>query len=173
MRIKYAAAIGLVLSLIISGPARADEKWQAVGGHRFKKLSAEGYGNCIFSTSEIVRDGEFKVKIQDIFTKPDQVYARCYFPEPVGRIEAADFWHEIWIDGLIAKRIVFGEPPAPNADQTAIWITAEDYADEMAALKPGRHEIVLWIMMNARNESGKIKWIPRRLSKGEFIYEVK
>ncbi len=138
----------------------------------YKKKSAEGYGNCIFAGKEVVKGGESTVSIKDTFTGPEPVFARCYFPGPIGRVEASDFWHEIWINGQIKKRTLFHEAPGSNWDQIQIWVTENDYTPEMKALKRGKHEVVIWVMKNARTESGKVKWAPARLSRGEFIYIV-
>jgi hypothetical protein len=163
------AAIMLLSGAIL---AAAAETWRSVPGSRYRKVHGDGYGNCLFASEEISPGQESALVIQNDFSRPAQVYARCYFAEPVGALAAEDFWHEIWIDGKIVKRTVFTEPPDPGADQTQIWVTEDDYAGEMAALAPGVHEVTILVMKNARGESGKVKWTPVKLARGDFKYLV-
>ena len=166
------AILVILLLLIVVTQAYGEEKWRAEPGQRYRKVHTDGYGNCLFASEAINPGQESALKIRNEFTRPEQVYARCYFPEPVGPMAAEDFWHEIWIDGKIVKRTVFAEPPDPGMDQTQIWITADDYAREMADLAPGVHEVTIWVMKNVRGKSGKIKWTPMRLARGDFKYKV-
>ena len=169
---SFLAALVIMLLVTCVTQANGEEQWRGVRGDRYRKIHVDGYGNCLFASAEISSTGESDLEIRTDFTKPDQVYARCYFPEEVGPLAAEDFWHELWIDGKIVKRTVFAEPPDPRADQTQIWITADDYAREMAGLAPGVHEVTVWVMKNARGESGKVKWAPVRLARGDFKYVV-
>ncbi|MEW6265668.1 MAG: hypothetical protein AB1641_21555 [Thermodesulfobacteriota bacterium] len=167
--------LAAVMTVFIATIGHA-ENWRPVEGHAFKRTSDQGYCNCVFSSQEIHKGGENAAALKNEFTRPEPVYGRCYFPGPIGPVQPEDFWHEIWIDGQLAQITEFQEPPAADWDQTAVWIT-EDYVREMNALKPGRHEVVVWVMMNQyrgqRIKEGKNPLQQVRLSKGQFTYTVR
>ncbi|MEW5722626.1 MAG: hypothetical protein AB1896_05940 [Thermodesulfobacteriota bacterium] len=176
--ILWTLFLAAALALAPGDLVRAGDQWERVQGHPYKKKAPEGYCNCLFASREIGKDHESEVVLKEVFTRPEPVYARCYFPGRVDEIPPEDFWHEIWIDGRPVRRTVFEEAPVPGADQVQIWITEDEYAQDMAALEPGRHEVVLWVMVNVRQgnpdlpEDQKDIWTTVRLAKGEFIYIV-
>lgn len=153
----------------------------------YRVIDPEGYANCIFATAPIGLGEEAKAPLTDRIVAPDPIYARCYLPEPIGPIEGENFWHELWIDGKLRSRTFFNEPPEPEWDQIQIWVSEDEYADQINALGPGEHEIIIWVMKNeshgeravaGTNAAGEIVagmeeiWIPVRLSKGSVTYVV-
>jgi hypothetical protein len=173
--IRFLAALALVIVVLAATPSPA-ETWRPMDRDGLRKKSFLGYCNCVFSTQEIPKGKEKNITLLEKFTRPDPVFARCYFPEKIGPVRAEDFWHEIWIDGRLTQFTRFNKPPPPDWDQVAVWITAEDYADEMKALGPGEHEIVIWVLKNSdpgpRTNSEPFLPEPKRLSRGRFIYIV-
>ncbi|MBY9006548.1 MAG: hypothetical protein KGD63_07295 [Candidatus Lokiarchaeota archaeon] len=154
---------------------------------QFKKIQKEGYANIIFSSKPIEYGAEDEESLKKVFTKPDPIYARCYFPNHIGKIEKRSFWHEIWIDGKFIKRTLYESPPDPEWDQIQIWITDDDYKNEILNLDSGKHEIVIWVMKcefegkyfkiettlsgdPLINEKERVKL--SRLSKGNITYVV-
>jgi hypothetical protein len=150
-------------------------------------IDPEGYANCIFATAPIGLGEEASAPVTDRIVAPDPIYARCYLPGPIGPIEGENFWHELWIDGKLRSRTFFNEPPEPEWDQIQIWVSEDEYADQINALGPGEHEIIIWVMKNeshgeravaGTNAAGEIVagmeeiWIPVRLSKGSVTYVV-
>lgn len=146
-------------------------RWKDVVGHKYKKFHEEEYSNTIFSNEQIEVGKEDKTLIADIFTKPDKVYARSYFPKPVGKISGKDFYHELWIDKKLIKTTYFSNPPDPNWDQIQIWISEDEYKDELAALESGSHEVIIWVLKNVYVRV-KNEWRKKRLSVGKFTYNV-
>lgn len=173
--IRALAALAVITLLLTAVPCRA-ETWRPMDRDGLRKKSLLGYCNCVFSTQDIPKGREKDVPLKDEFTAPEPVYARCYFPEKIGPLRAEDFWHEIWIDGRLAQFTRFKKPPPPDWDQVAVWVTAEDYAEEMKHLEPGEHEIVIWVLKNAdpKPHSDTEPFIPepQRLSRGRFLYTV-
>lgn len=162
----------------------ADE-WQSI--NKYKKKHKEGYCNMIFATRSIGKGKEAAHQLKTTFTKPDKVYARCYFPGEVGIVTGKNFWHEIWIDGKYVMRTYFEEPPGADWDQIQIWVTEDEYKNQMQGLTRGEHTIILWVIRNEyrgkkwvteKNSAGnyikkeKEIWVPIRLSKGKFTYIV-
>ncbi len=150
-------------------------------------IHAEGYANCIFAVEPIELGREAEYTLKTVFTQPEPVYARCYLPGPVGETAPGDFWHEIWIDGKMRMRTSFTTAIDPSWDQIQVWITEDEYKDQMDALDSGEHRVILWVMKNefhgeravaGTNAAGEIEakmeevWIPVRLSKGSFTYIV-
>ena len=153
----------------------------------YKTIHKDGYSNIIFSTLPIEKGKENEVPILPEFTKPESVYARCYFPEQIGDVSNEDLWHELWIDGEMVLKTFFEDSVDPSWDQIQIWITEEDYADQFKSLDKGSHDVVLWVIKNdlkgeksiSRAESagtiiGEIEkiFVPVTISKGEFKYIV-
>jgi hypothetical protein len=165
----------------------SDEAWEPAPGNPFKMIHEEGYANCVFSTEPIELGNEGENTLKKHFTYPEPVYARCYFPGPIGTIEAENFWHELWVDGKLRARTFFEEPPEPSWDQIQIWITEDEYKQHMQELGKGEHEIIIWVMKNeyhgdraeaGLNAAGEVTaemkeiWVPVPLSKGKFTYTV-
>lgn len=163
------------------------DKWEDVNHHKYKKIHEENYSNSVFSTETIELGKEDNYELKTDFTKPEPVYARCYFPEPVGKVEGKNFWHEIWINGKFIKRTQFEKPPDPEWDEIQIWVSEDEYKQEIADLGSGKHEIIIWVIKNEfkgkevvteTTLSGDIKgkekeiWVPKRLSKGKFFYNL-
>ena len=153
----------------------------------YKIIDKEGYANSIFASEPIELGKEDNYQLKAVFTKPEKVYARCYFPGTVGEVEPENFWHELWIDGKLKMRTNFSESPDPEWDQIQIWITEDEYKIQMEELESGEHEIIIWVMKNeykgdtaiaeenaASEIEGRVKevWVPVRLSKGKFKYIV-
>ena len=143
--------------------------------------------NCVFAPRKIDKGKEDRAGIKSKFTKPEAVYARCYFPGPLGKLKAENFWFEIWIDRKLKGRLKFNEPPEAGWQQTQVWVTEDDFKKQMNSLGKGAHEVIIWVMKNTykgkkavagQDASGKIKaemkeiWVPVRLSKGKFAYAV-
>lgn len=164
----YLKILFIIISILFACTAAGaeDSQWQSVPGHKFKKISKNGYCNCIFSNEEIPKHGEAGIQIKKSFMKPEQVFARCYFPKSIGQIPAENFWHELRIDGNLVRVTEFEEPPTPDWDQTAVWITSEDYPKVMKEMGQGRRQVELRIMK--KTMMGK----PVILSRGWFAYTV-
>ncbi|MBF0528205.1 MAG: hypothetical protein HQK55_02815 [Deltaproteobacteria bacterium] len=155
----------------------AEETWKPVADHPYKKQVADGYCNCIFSHQDIPKGRESTVEIKSDYVTPEPVYGRCYWLKPIGAVRAEDFWHEIWIDGRLVQLTEFQDPPAPEWDQIAVWVS-EDYSKEMKALKRGKHEVVIYVMKNTDQPwmaAGRPDSLSGQviLSKGRFTYTVK
>ncbi|MFP4153318.1 MAG: SPOR domain-containing protein [Alkalispirochaeta sp.] len=168
-------------------PAAAAVSPAAASASGYRVIDREGYANCIFATAPIGLGEEASAPLTDRIVAPDPIYARCYLPEPIGPIEGENFRHELWIDGKLRSRTFFNEPPEPEWDQIQIWVSEDEYADQINALGPGEHEIIIWVMKNeshgeravaGTNAAGEIVagmeeiWIPVRLSKGSVTYVV-
>ncbi len=168
-------------------PAGDDEDWNSVPGNPYKRIHSEGYANCIFAETPIGLGEEDRHQLKNSFIAPDDVYARCYLPGPIGPVEGDNFWHELWIDGKLRGRTFFKEPPEPEWDQIQIWITEDEYSSQMNELGTGKHDIIIWVMKNeyrgeravagenaADEMTAEMKeiWVPVRLSKGKFTYTV-
>lgn len=152
--------------------AKSDELSTKAELNPKKNCAPDGTCNCVFSPSPIPRGQEETVMIRNDFLKPQPVYARCYFIEPVGKIEPENFRHELWIDGMMSRKTLFEEPPDQKWDQISVWITSEDYTDVINALEPGEHTIELRVY---KKEEGKEKKDAKRdvlLSWGSFLYVV-
>lgn len=162
-------------------PERSDEM-------EYKGADSYEYEKCIFSTTPIVIGAESESEIKTVFVSPEKVYARAYFPGPVGNVGKNDFWHEIWVDGKMHKRTFFTEGIDSTWDQIQIWITEDEYSAVMSELSPGQHEIVIWVIKNEyqgekvvteTNAAGEMEkkmkeiWVPKKMSKGKFVYIVK
>ncbi|MBY8983131.1 MAG: hypothetical protein KGD57_09295 [Candidatus Lokiarchaeota archaeon] len=113
---------------------------------KLKEIHKEGYANIIFSSTPIEYGKEDKNSIKNIFKKPEPIYARCYFPNSIGKVGERNFWHEIWIDGNFVKRTLYKDPPDPEWDQIQIWVSDEDYKNELLNLESGEHDIIIWVM---------------------------
>ena len=179
--------LAVLVSAVMLVSAGAAEKWSPVSGHAYKQISGEGYSNCIFAPKEIGKNKEAAAGIKQAFTKPEPVYARCYFPAPVGKVKGGNFWFELWIDRKHRGKVTFAKPPDAGWRQTQVWVTEDDFKKQMRSLGSGKHEGIIWVMKRVfkgkkavagQDASGKIKaemkdiWIPVRLSKGKFTYSV-
>ena len=157
--------------LAASTPAMAGE-WTQIDDYKMK--NREGYCNCVFAENEIEKGKEDKVDIKTSFKRGDSVYARCYLPGQIGKIKASEFWHELWIDGKMAKRTLFKKAPNRSWDQIQVWVSEDEYAREIKRLPKGNHEIHLWVIKKAyrgKGVDGKAQWVPVRLSMGKFTYK--
>ncbi|PIU68518.1 MAG: hypothetical protein COS84_00890 [Armatimonadetes bacterium CG07_land_8_20_14_0_80_40_9] len=189
--LSFAVCLALALSLCLVAfsqeATKKEDPWKSVKGNKYKKIHKEGYCNCIFSTKALALGKEETYNVKDKFVKPEPVYARCYFPGPVGEVKPEDYWNEIWIDGELKLRTFYEEPPGADWSTTQIWITEDTYTKVMEELEPGEHEIIIWVTKNeykgekavAGEEAdgkivGKMKeiWVPKGLSIGKFIYIV-
>jgi|GEM_PF-1403887 len=143
--------------------------------------------HCIFASEEIKKGSEHKVILKKRFTKPERVYARCYFPKRIGVIEARNFWHEIWINGYMKMRTRFKRPPRAHWRQSQVWITEDEYKKQIHYLPRGTHRITIKFIHNVYLGKEKItvrlsngrktvkikeRWIPKILSAGKFTYIV-
>ena len=91
---RAALPLGLFCCLLLvlcPARVRAGEQWRRVPGHLYKQMALEEYCNCIFSTKPIPKGAESSVPVKDTFTSPEPVYARCYFPFPIGQIGRGRF----------------------------------------------------------------------------------
>jgi len=161
--------------------------WTSVEDHDYKKMHEEGFTNTVFATQPIDKGEEASSDIKERFIGTEKVYARCYLPAPLGKVDAANFWHELWIDGKFSSRTKFAEAPDPDWDQIQVWISEDEYQQQMSELGPGEHDIHIWVMKNVFKDTrpevvesagGEVRtvmkdiWIPTRLSSGKFKYVV-
>ncbi|MCG8569722.1 MAG: SPOR domain-containing protein [Spirochaetes bacterium] len=144
-------------------------------------------GKIIFATQSIPINNKTNIKTKESFTFPQPVYARAFLPAPIGKVKAENFWHEIWINNKLVRRTYFRSPPEADWDQIQIWVSEDEYQDQIKNLKPGQHQLTLLVYINQfqgkksitdTNEKGesvtteKEIWIPRILAKGTFQYLV-
>lgn len=143
--------------------------------NKYRIIDKDGYGNFIFASQPIEFGKEDNYKLKTEFTKPEEIYARSYFPSKIGKIDAKDFWHEIWINGKFIRKTIFNSPPDPDWDQIQIWISKDDYSDIINSLKKGEYKIIIWVLKNEiikEEDKTEVKTKTIKLSKGEFTYIV-
>jgi len=162
--------------------------WTSIKGNKYKKINDEGYCNAILSTTPIEMGKEEHNILKNTFIKPERVYARCYFPEPVGEVKGENFYHELWIDGNLVKTTYYKQSPDPDLDQIQVWISEDEYESQIDSLETGQHDLVLWVIKQEFRGMEKViekdlsgnkisrereVWLKKRLSKGKFSYQVK
>jgi hypothetical protein len=118
---------------------------------KFMTLNKDGTGNIVFSTTVIKKNEESKNALSTKFTSGDSIYARAYFPKPIGAFTGEEEgFIDMWIDGKHEKRLNFSNKDVPaDKDQMLVYVyNTKDYKpdfkdDVWGTLSAGEHRIKL------------------------------
>lgn len=128
------------------------------------KIETRGnYGNCVFSTTDIGRQGENALPPGSVFAAGDPLFARCWFVKPVGRNKAGEIWEELWIDGVKRAQILYDPALPEQQDQISLEVSSRHGA-RLSALSGGKHTLDVWIY---RQPDGAQN--PEPLAAGELV----
>jgi serine/threonine-protein kinase len=124
--------------------------------------SKGGYGNCIFSTKDIVRGKEEGGALRNAFGAGEPIFGRCYFKHQVGPNRAGEVWQELYINGEKRAQIIY-DPPLHNDEDQLALVPAQQHQVRLAELGPGKHIIDIWIYKQSEDAEN-----PEPLAAGEF-----
>ncbi len=155
-----------------------------------RKIDSKGIGNMIFASTSISKGQESRVQLKTNFTPSDKIYARGYFPGPVGAFSRGEQMHvHLYVDGKVAWRGTYGTPPNASWDQMSLYMRRtgdDDFKGGMSraldTVTSGSHEVMV---MFVRDKFLKYKevikgnsvtkepvYAPVNLSKGKFTFVV-
>ncbi len=122
-----------------------------------------GYGNCVFSTKEIVRGKEEGGAMRTTIGANEPIFGRCYFKHQVGPNRAGEVWQELYIDGEKRAQIIY-DPPLSNDEDQLQLDTAKQHQGRLAELPSGKHVIDIWVYKQSEDAEN-----PEPLAAGEFV----
>jgi len=138
------------------------EGWASRGGLR--KVQSKGtYGNCVFANRELERGAEDPAEARAEVSAADPLFARCYFPRPVGENKAGQIWEELWIDGRKRAHVIYDPALPPEDDQVALQLSGR-HAARLRELSSGKHTLDLWIYRQSNAAD-----TPQPLAAGELL----
>jgi len=157
---------------------------------KYRKIDKNGEANIIFSSQQIKKNMEKDITIKDTFTADEPIFARVYFPGPVGKLKKGErMLYDLWIDDQYAGRTSFSDiNPSWDTAQLLIRNTGQDEfnADLFSGLSKGKHKMQIFA---SKEVFMKQKYVGKRvddkihvskenvhtakcLSKGTFTYIV-
>jgi predicted Ser/Thr protein kinase len=136
--------------------------WISRGGVR-KVQGGGGYGNCVFSIRQLEQGAEDPGAARAEASASDPIFARCYFPAPVGESKAGQVWEELWIDGRKRAHVIYDPALPPDDDQVAVQLSGR-HAARLRELSSGKHTVDLWIYRQSPGTD-----TPQALAAGELL----
>ena len=133
---------------------------------KYLSVNEKGYGNILFSDRQIDYSKEDVSQFKTSFTKPEKIFARCYFNNSLGKLDPGNLWYEIWLNDEFKTKVVFDKSPDPGWDQLQLWISEEDFKKELDNLNPGEYKITILVVENSSAKNQK------NLAKGDLTYIV-
>jgi len=134
---------------------------------KFFLLNKNGSGNILFSDKIIELNKEDEKQFKNTFSKPEKIFARCYFSNSIGKTEVGDFWHELWLNDEFKTKVIFDSVPDSNWNQIQIWISEEDYKIDLDNLPKGEYKLKLNVYKKDSTTQKSIM-----LASGEITYIV-
>jgi serine/threonine protein kinase len=130
---------------------------------QLKRVQSQGgYGNCVFSTKELLRGKEEGGALRGTFGAGEAIFGRCYFRHQVGPNRAGEVWQELFVDGEKRAQIIY-DPPLPNDEDQLALATSQQHQQRLGELTAGKHVIDVWIYKQSEDAEN-----PEPLAAGEF-----
>ena len=124
--------------------------------------TAGGYGNCVFSTKELLRGKEEAATVRVAFSGHEAIFGRCYFKHQVGPNRAGEVWQELFVDGEKRAQIIY-DPPLPNDEDQLSLATSQQHQMRLNELPAGKHTIDIWVYKQSEDAEN-----PEPLAAGAF-----
>lgn len=158
-----------------------------------KEVDAQGVANIIFASSAIGKGQEKSAVLKDKFNSEDKIFARCYFPGPIGNFKKGEEAHiHLWLNGKVVWTGTYSGKglPEPSWDQIQVYIrnTGDDdfrgaISNALATAPSGENKVQILILRDKYVRNKLVKkgnsvieepvFQPINLSKGSFTYTVK
>jgi hypothetical protein len=136
--------------------------WTSRGGLR-QLQGKGGYGNCVFSASDLERGADDPRAVRADFAAGEPIFGRCFFPRPIGENKTGQVWEELWIDGRKRAHVIFDPPLPQDDDQLALQLSGRHGA-RLRELSSGKHTVEVWIYRQAGDADN-----PLPLAAGELV----
>lgn len=180
--------VSLVISFVMICSLLSISAWAQAS--KYRKVDKQGEANIIFSSQQIKLNMESSVILKDTFKAGEPIFARVYFPGPVGKLQKGErLLCDLWIDEQFAGRTSFATvDPSWDTIQLMVNNTGKDEfnADLFSGLVKGKHKMQIFV---GREGFMKQKYVGERvddkikvskenvytakyLSRGVFFYLV-